>query len=282
MSFMSELDMMVRESDPVEINEAKNEVLERDFERNPVMTIESVTTPEPVQAPVFAMPPVAYTKQGRRHQLVFEGVCTNCAHCGQPLSDSVSIERGIGPICSKKGYSEDPKQSDEIQAMIDLAEFPALMNFVVERYKPLGVRQMMNALVKICSLNRRSPVHPACCDAIESLGYTRLASTLRESLAVVEISDADGHPGSYRVWIKKSDWHWGWTNAMRAIPGAYFSRTLKGTIVPKIHKRQIWENMLKYYEGLCAKTPNGTIKIVAKNVTNQQATPDITPSQAVE
>jgi len=274
MGFMKELDIMMHQS-TVEENEAKNEVLERDFERNP----EPVA--EPAAVAVFVMPPISYTKEGRRHQLVFEGVCTHCAHCGQPLSDSVSIERGIGPICSKKGYAEDPKNADEMQAMIDLAEFPALMNFVVERYKPLGVRQMMNALVKICSLNRRSPVHPACCDAIESLGYTRLASTLRESLAVVEISDAPGSPGHYRIWIKKSAWHWQWTGAMRAIPGSYFSRQHKGTIVPKIHKRQIWDNMLKYYEGLCAKTPNGVVKIVSKNVATQQVTPDVTPLLAV-
>lgn len=280
MGFMKELDIMMHQS-KVEEHEAKNEVLERDFERNPVATTELVATTEPEQAPVFVMPPISYTKEGRRHQLVFEGVCTHCAHCGQPLSDAVSIERGIGPVCSKKGYAEDPKNADEMQAMIDLAEFPALMNFVVERYKPQGVRAMMNALVKICSLNRRSPVHPACCDAIESLGYTRLASTLRESLAVVEISDAPGSPGHYRIWIKKSAWHWQWTSAMRAIPGSYFSKQYKGTIVPKVHKRQIWDNMLKYYEGLCAKTPNGVVKIVAKNVATQQVTPDVTPLLAV-
>jgi hypothetical protein len=270
MGFMKELDIMMHQS-KVEEQEAKNEVLERDFERNP----EPVS--EPAVVATFVMPPISYTKEGRRHQLVFEGVCTHCAHCGQPLSDAVSIERGIGPVCSKKGYAEDPKNADEMQAMIDLAEFPALMNFVVERYKPQGVRAMMNALVKICSLNRRSPVHPACCDAIESLGYTRLASTLRESLAVVEISDAPGSPGHYRIWIKKSAWHWQWTSAMRAIPGSYFSKQYKGTIVPKVHKRQIWDNMLKYYDGLCAKTPNGVVKIMAKNVATRQVTPDVTP-----
>lgn len=258
--------------DPAVLAETKNEVLEKDFERNPVET----APPEKA----FCMPPATYYKAGRRHQLVFQGVCTHCAHCGQPLSDAVSIERGIGPICSRKGYSEDPKSSDEIQAMIDLAEYPDLVNFIVEHYKPQGVRAMMNALVKICSLNRRDPVHPACCDAIESLGYERLASTLRESIAVVEIRDCTEHSGSYHVWVKKSDWNWGWTNALRAIPGAFFSRQLKGTIVPKTAKRQLWDAMLKYYSGLCAKTPNGTIKIAPKKVDEHKNNPDVTPSQA--
>jgi hypothetical protein len=278
MSFMNELDMLTQEGhDPVIAQELRNEVLEKDFERAPeVSSNASTVVPGVID---FAMPPVSYTKAGRRHQLIFEGACTHCAHCGQPLTDCISVERGIGPICSKKGYAEEPKNADEVQAMIDLAEFPALMNFMVDRYKPQGVRAMMNALVKICSLNRRSPVHPACCDAIDSLGYARLASTLRESLAVVEISQSQDS-GSYLVWVKKSDWHWGWTNALRQIPGSYFSKQFKGTIVPKTHKRELWENMLKFYEGLCAKTPNGTVKIVRKNVSEQQAKPDISPSEA--
>lgn len=235
---------------------------------------------EPAQVAAFAMPPATYYKAGRRHQLMFEGVCTHCAHCGQPLTDAESMERGIGPVCSKKGYAEDPKEADEMQALIDLAEFPDLVNFITERYKPQGVRKMMNALVKICSLNRRSPVHSACCDAIDSLGYARLASTLRESIAVVEIKDCKEHPGNYHVWVKKSDWSWGWTNAIRSLGGSFMSRQLKGTIVPVRHKRDLWELMLKFYGGLCAKTPTGTIKIVRKKVQAQQDAPDATASQA--
>lgn len=279
MSNMKNLFSLFDQEEPslVEITEAQNAVLEKDFERQeqPPQVVEAAP------AILFAMPPVAYIKAGRRHQLVFEGVCTNCAHCSQPLSDAVSIERGIGPVCSKKGYLEDPKVSDEIQAMIDLAEFPSLVTFLVDRYKPQGVRSMMNALVKICSLNRRSPVHPACCDAIESLGYTRLASTLRESIAIIEITDCKEHPGNYLVWVKKSDWHWGWTNNIRNIPGAFPSRTLKGSIVPKSQKRALWGAMLKHYEGFCAKTPNGVVKILPPKVEQEQNSPDISPSQAV-
>lgn len=215
---------------------------------------EETVVPAPV-AP-FAMPPKQYLKKGQRFTLVFQGVCSHCAHCGQPLSDSVSIERGIGPICSKKGYHEDPTDPDEMQAMIDLAEFPDLVEYLVKSYKPQGVRGLMNGLVKICSLNRRSPVHQACCDAVESLGYRKLASLLRESIAVVEVKDCKEHPGNFHVWVKKSEWSWGWTNSLRAVPGARFSRTLKGTIVPKGEKRALWDLMLKHYEGFCAKVPN--------------------------
>jgi len=213
-------------------------------------------SPMPDQEPSsFEMPAKQYIKKGQRYTLLFQGVCTHCAHCGQPLSDSVSIERGIGPVCSKKGYHEDPTDPDEMQAMIDLAEYPDLVDFLTREYRPKGVRGLMNGLVKICSLNRRSPVHQACCDAVESLGYRHLASLLRESIAIIEVKDSKEHPGCYHVWVKKSEWNWSWTNALRAVPGAHFSRVLKGTIVPHGQKAALWELMLRFYEGFCAKVP---------------------------
>jgi hypothetical protein len=218
----------------------------------------------------FAMPPQQYMKKGQRFTLVFQGVCTHCAHCGMALTDSVSIERGLGPVCSSRGYLEDPKDPDEMQAMIDLAEYPDLVDFLVKNYKPKGVRGLMNGLVKICSLNRRSPVHQACCDAIESLGYKTLASTLRESIAVIEIKSHDDK--TFHLWVKKAEWHMAWQYDLRQIPGAYMSRQHKGWLVPKNQKHVLWALMLRHYEGLCAKVPGDdgsgkkTVKITEKIV----------------
>jgi hypothetical protein len=216
--------------------------------------------PPPAQEPTapeagLGYLPVDYRHGGCRYTLVFQGVCTHCAHCGQPLSDSVSIERGIGPICSKKGYAEDPKDADEMQAMIDLAEYPALVEFLVREYKPRGVRGLMNGLVRVCSLNRRSPVHRACTDAVESLGYSRLASTLRESVSIVDVKDCEAAPGFFLVYVKKSDWSWDWTNALRRIPGSSYRHGLKGTLVPKDQKRRLWDAMVTHFRGLYARVP---------------------------
>ena len=217
---------------------------------------------------VFDMPPLSYMKSGQHHKLVFQGVCSNCAHCGMPLTDSVSIERGLGPICSAKGYLEEPTNPDEMQAMIDLAEYPALVEFLVKKYKPLGVRGLMNGLTKICSLNRRSPVHSACTDAIDSLGYVKLASLLRESIAVIELKHHDA--STFHLWVKKSEWHPAWSYDLRRIPGAYFSKQQKGWMVPKQEKPALWALMLKHYEGLCAilhepdAAGTGTIKRTIK------------------
>ena len=203
----------------------------------------------------------------KRHHsdLILEGVCSSCAHCGQALTDSASIERGIGPICSKKGYNEEPKEDiDEMQALIALAEYPELVEFLTENYKPEGTRGLMNGLVKICSLNRKHEAFGAMCEAIEALGYEKLASVLRESIAVVEVKEHDEHPGYYLVWVKKKDFTWGWNRALKAIPGwRYPRRGLRGILIPKQEeaRQALWKAMKEHYMGLVVKAPNGCFKI---------------------
>jgi len=176
----------------------------------------------------------------------------------------VSIERGIGPVCSKKGYEEDPKDADELQAMIDLAEYPELVEFLTENYKPQGVRGLMNGLVKLCSLNRKHEAFGAMCEAVSSLGFDNLASVLRESIAVVEVKEHDEHPDYYLVWVKKRDFTWAWARALKAIPGwRYPRRGLRGMLIPKreLERKMLWSAMKEHYNGLVVKTPNGCYKI---------------------
>jgi Family of unknown function (DUF6011) len=261
---------------------------DKELDRNPALVSTLPAPPEPEVDPevitpeiLFEMPPQRYMKQGQHYSLVFQGVCTNCAHCALKLTDSVSIERGLGPICSKRGYMEDPTNPDEIQAMIDLAEYPALVDFLVKSYKPKGVRGLMNGLVKICSLNRRSPVHQACCDAVESLGYKRLSYTLRESLKAVEIKHHDAN--NYSIWVKKAEWSWNWTSDVRRqIPASFMNRQAKGLIVPRSEKQVLWALVLKHYEGLIAVVPDGeggkkAVKI-KKEMTAPTSNPQLNPT----
>ena len=184
-------------------------------------------------------PEMAYAHKGMRHQLVFEGVCTHCAHCGQPLTDAVSTQRGIGPVCSKKGYHDEVVASDDTEALLALAEFPVLVDYLVKKYKPEGNRALCNGLVRTASLNRRTPVHAACCDAVEALGFTRLAAVLRESISIVEISDEPGKPELYSLWVKKSDFSWAFWNELKRLPGVFMTRyPKKHTVVPKVLDRK--------------------------------------------
>jgi hypothetical protein len=217
---------------------------------------------------------------GKLHheKLKLEGICVRCAHCGMKLTDSVSIQRGIGPTCSKHGYNEDPVDGDEIQAMIILSDYPELVKFLVERYKPLGLRGLMNGLVKVCSLNRKTPIHKLCCEAIELLGFRNLASTLRKSLVSVTVWKPETHPGCLAVNVVRRDWRPEWTSYLkRTAFGAFFDRELKALIIPvhqaddttkvavnssKIPNRvTLWQSLVRFYPGLVMETPDGNVEI---------------------
>ena len=258
-------------------NEMKEEAVLGINQVNPDDTIIVVS---PAVNFVEVPPPVAYKHKGVRHQLVLEGVCTHCAHCGHLLKDAESVERGIGPVCSKKGYHEDPKSSaDATDAMIALSEYPELVDWLNKKYVPGGVRKLVNGLVRTASLNRRTPVHAACTDAVEALGYKSLASLLRESIATVEITEPQDHAGFYEIWIKKSDFSWSWQTDLRKVPGY---RWVHGTgrqvrnLVPKTVNNRAWlaQIVVKHFDGLFVKTAKGSTKITQEWFNCAQAKAD--------
>ena len=196
--------------------------------------------------------------------MVLNDICVECARCKLKLTDSISVERGMGPECSSKGYAEEVKDPDEIQAMIELSEYPVLVNFLTQHYKPHGVRGLMNGLVRIAALNRKTPAHAACANAIEALGYRRLAATLRDSLAIMWIRDSKRHPGHYHVRVRRQEWTRQWSHdCYKNVPHCFYDKIEKGLIVPKHPqaKRALWNQMIRHYGGLCVKTENGTARI---------------------
>jgi hypothetical protein len=258
--------------------------LEKDFDRQERAAIQAESAPE-VEAPAVQAAPAAQAEtaeqKARRLELskaivgaistekmvhgtmVLNGIAEKCISCGMPLTDALSIQRCLGPDCAGKGYAEDPIDSDEMGAMIELAEYPALVEFLIEHYKPFGLRGLMNGLVRIAALNRKSPVHPACCNAIEMLGYGRLANTLRNSLVIGQIKDSKLHAGNHHVWIKRASWTREFGRACGAIPRAFFDRVEKGWIVPKHPAARValWRVLMEHYSHEAIKTNSGPVKI---------------------
>ncbi len=257
---------------------------------------ETVASPDPVVedvvevAPVVEVPatpdvvmPSFYMYKGRRIELVPDTrVASYCAHCGMELKDALSIERCLGPVCSKRGYTEDPtERSDELQAMIDLAEYPTLVDYLVAKYKPLGVRPLMNGLLKIAALNRKSPgLHGSICDAIESLGWPKLAALLRTSIATVEIRVSKARPDHYAVWVQKEVNSMAWYRTLCRVAGIGYGHRLqkaegRGLLIPMSCKRGLWEAMLSFFPGDIARTPAGTIKISRETTSPSQPPPAV-------
>ena len=197
-------------------------------------------------------------------QMILNGICSQCVRCKLKLTDAVSVERGIGPECSSKGYAEDPMDPDEMGAMIELAEYPALVDFLTQHYKPLGVRGLMNGLVRIAALNRKSPIHGACATAIELLGYKNLAAALRDALIIMKIKKSETRPGHLHVKVRRREWTREWSqDCYSSIPHCYYDRVEKGLIVadrPEA-KTALWRCMMRHYAGECAATITGTVRI---------------------
>lgn len=242
-------------------------------EETTVALAEAPAEPAAEPLPTFAVdiPPEAeYSAGGTRHRLIFEGNCTHCAHCGQPLTDSVSQERGIGPVCSKRGYHDEVAVDDDTDALLALAPYPQLVDYLVRKYKAVGGnRALVNGLVRTASLNRRTPVHSACTDAIDALGFKRLASTLREALAVVALYDDADMPDSYGLWVKKSDFDWDFYNAVKKLDGfTQLGRKSKfgpkRNYVAKTERLQLATLLIKYYEGLCLTIEKNGEKVTHK------------------
>lgn len=252
-----------------------------------------------VSHPSFGYPDLSRltTKKIPHKDMILDDVCTNCACCGQPLTDSVSVQRGLGPRCSRKGYSEDPVECEEMDAFICLSEFQELVEFLTEHYKPLGARGLVNGLVRVASLNRprggeqkegNEKLFRACCDAIEALGYPKMANLLRDTLVVAWLnkSDEPGEDGisylrtkAYRTpgWIRseimqKIGGGVIWDKKTRTFRIPMHEKGSPSMLITsmdsgKSNKRVIWEALLKAFEGYAAKIDGHAVPIRVKDRT---------------
>lgn len=234
------------------------------------------------------------TKKIPHKDMILEGLVTACGCCGQPLTDAVSQLRSIGPDCSRRGYSEDPVDGDEMDAFICLSEFQELVEFLTEHYKPLGIRGLVNGLVRVASLNRprgsgknaegNEKLFKACADAVEALGHLKMAELLRNTLVVawLDKSDEPGEDGISYLRTKAyrtPDWLYG--EVTKKVGGVSWDKKARTFRIPmhekgsplvfctsmdsgKNNKRVVWETLLKAFEGHVVKIDGRAVPIRVK------------------
>ncbi len=231
------------------------------------------------------------TKKIPHKDMILDDLASSCACCGQPLTDGLSCQRGMGPSCSRKGYSEDPVDGDEMDAFICLSEFQELVEFLTEHYKPLGIRGLVNGLVRVASLNRprgqgknaegNEKLFKACCDAVEALGYVKMAEVLRNSLVVAWLNKSE-EPGEDGISYLRTkayrtpDWLYG--EIRSSVGGVDWDRKARTFRIPmhkvgqpgslvvskdphKSNKRVVWEALLKAFEGYVVKIDGRAVPI---------------------
>lgn len=128
-------------------------------------------------------------------------IATHCAACHMPLTDAVSMERGIGPICSAKYYEAPPQEGCDLGALgralegtPEFAEFATLCavagdakeegdaDKAAEIVGKFDVRKMANRLVLAIAFEQRSELSARYTKALGALGFTSLAERIEKKI----------------------------------------------------------------------------------------------------
>lgn len=200
------------------------------------------------------------------NNLALHGVCTVCAHCALTLTDSMSIETGLGPVCRKKARYDDPENADkdETVAMALLAKHTEVFDFLINncgKNKSL----LMKAMVRIASLNRNTELHRDITNAIEALGWVTLANHLRKPFAAISISKNDDW---YALKIQKKYFSYEYWSLMREFVEFRFDRLNRQVLFTQPEKAKVWHILKICYPNFVLKTPEGFATIPGPSLIN--------------
>ena len=165
-------------------------------------------------------------------------LAVNCAVCGRPLVDAVSIQQGLGPECRKE---YDGGISDEVR---------------------IEANKIVHDAALAAGIGRIAEVLDAA-DKIEALGLSVLANKMRrrfknaERLAEIEIEEVGG---AYRVVTpyRRKDSK-AFIKAWRTVPGRRWENG--ANVVPAASKKALWSVLKQFFGGKYAKGPKGVFRI---------------------
>lgn len=184
------------------------------------------------------------------------GVCSNCAHCGLSLTDAMSIETGLGPICRKKSnYNGGPDEEggDDTIALALLSQYPEVLLFLVSNCGK-DKSALMKAMVRIASLNRNTQMHRDLTNSIEALGWKRLAAHLRKPFAGIVIAKLGE---CYSLKILKKYYNYEFWGIMRQFVDYRFNRADRCAVFAMEEKAKVWHALKLCYPNFIMKTPDG-------------------------
>ena len=131
------------------------------------------------------------------HALVARITATHCCVCRAALTDSESVEHGIGPVCSRRYYNPLVTPSEtQVQGALGLLAFAGLADQIVNEFlravnnDHTNARKGCNLLIYWASAHYddRDEVFK-CSKIIRALGYTELADKLEIDRSVVSLQD---------------------------------------------------------------------------------------------
>lgn len=191
-------------------------------------------------------------------------LATECACCARPLVDSVSVDTGVGPECRKRhGFTRPDLDIDLVNVAATLAaELPADVFAATVKGAP-DARTACNRLVHRVAANPSMPATElaAITNAIDELGFVKLAARITKRFASVFIEEVDGGFAVTAPYSEES------VAAFRKVPGRRFVKVegKRGgfNFVPKSSKLSLWNVLRSCYAGQVARGPRGVFTISA-------------------
>jgi len=170
-------------------------------------------------------------------------LATECACCGRPLLDAVSVEAGVGPDCrAKYGYGEQQGPADWTRAEELLGSH--VRGAALAHAWGADAQAAANALVHAVGAN--AAAHGDCVAAIGALGFTKLAAKLVDRAHGIVVEEADG---LLRV---KTPFSPAFNDAVHRVPGQRWIKAEKVRVVPTSSRVALWA-------ALKAVFPRGTV-----------------------
>jgi hypothetical protein len=199
-------------------------------------------------------------------------VATLCACCSLPLVDALSVERGIGPVCWGKHGAKKPTSPalwPEVSVALDELEahtpghLSALFLVVRESAAREAQQDTANALIRLIAIEQHGQCVNLYTNALESLGYTKLAARIAKRLATVRIEmvQLPGHQDNPHVegYAVQSPYEGG--EPLRFVPGRRWDKVRKANMFPVSSKRALFEALRRCYPGATAHGPKGLFKL---------------------
>ncbi len=168
-----------------------------------------------------------------------ELVATSCCLCGRPLLDAASVERGVGPTCARKAGVGDAAHEPEWQRV------RAILARIGLAPRCDDARAEANRLTHRIGVAPSAPAVPVLLEAIDALGYHRLASAIAEHLVPVTVTIANDN-GSLLVTTSRLDAEIfeSYVDALRAVPGRRWDAEKKANVVPERSRRELGEALV--------------------------------------
>lgn len=164
-------------------------------------------------------------------------LATDCAVCGKPLRDPLSVDAGVGPECRKRyGY-----------------------NVEIDPEARKTANRLIHAIA--CERSAQAPNLRGVIDMIEqvgALGLRDLAAILAKRLATVELrTTLDGRVGVDVAYSYDT------VEALKAVPGRFWDRNAKLNTYPAQRdvKAKLWATIKRLFPGAIVRLPDGKLML---------------------